>query len=95
MMIVHIHTRAMLAAPFVAMAVVVSSPVGSFAAVLAPFPPRESGLLARQNGEVQIPQQCDPQCVPIVNTINVSTHTPLTPLSPFAQTLEYTESSRL
>jgi len=52
-----VHTCAMLAAPFVAMAVVVSSPVpvGSFAALLAPSPPRGSGLLARQDGEVEIP----------------------------------------
>ena len=70
------HIRAMLAAPLVAMAVVVSSPVGAFAAVLAPFPPRGSGLLVRQNGEVQIPQQCNPTCDPAINTINVSTHPP-------------------
>jgi hypothetical protein len=68
------HIRAMLAAPLVAMAVVVSSPVGAFAAVLAPFPPRGSGLLVRQNGGVKIPQQCNPTCDPAINTINVSTH---------------------
>jgi hypothetical protein len=73
-----VHTRAMLAAPFVAMAVVVSSPVGAFAAVVAPFQPRGSSLLARQGGQVQIPPQCDSQCVPIVNTLNVSTRAPLT-----------------
>ena len=87
-----VHTRAMRAAPFVTMAVMVSSPAGAFAAVLAPLQPRGSGLLARQSGEVPIPPQCDPQCNPIANTINVSTHTPL---SPFAQALEYTELPRL
>jgi hypothetical protein len=86
-----VRTRAMLAAPFMAMAVVASSPVGSFAAVLDPFPPRGSGLLARQSGEVQIPPQCDSQCVPIVNTINVSTHTHTH--TPSWHAPEYAESS--
>ena len=90
------HIRAMLTAPLMAMAVVVSSPVGAFAAVLAPFPPRGSGLLVRQNGEVKIPQQCNPTCDPAINTINVST------LPPFSRSNTicaggylYTDSSQL
>jgi len=67
-----VHTRAMLAAPLLAIAVVVSS--ASAALLRPPFPPRGSGLLVRQDGEVKIPQECDPQCVPAINTVNVSTH---------------------
>jgi len=86
-----VHTRAMLVAPLLAIAVVVSS--ASAALLRPPFPPRGSGLLVRQDGEVKIPQECDPQCVPAINTVNVSTHPPH-PLSPFAQLLSYTEPSR-
>jgi hypothetical protein len=64
---------AMLAAPLMAVAVAVSSPVGDLGvrALLAPFQPRGSDLHARQN--FLVPDECLPGCDPTLAAVNVST----------------------
>jgi hypothetical protein len=68
-------SRAMLAAPLMAVAVAASSPVGSFSALLAPFQPQGSGLHARQ---VLVPSECFSICDPVITSVNVSNTSPLT-----------------
>jgi hypothetical protein len=65
---------AMLAAPLMVVAGAVSSPAGSFAALLAPFQRQgSSGLHARQ---ILVPEECFSTCNPVISTVDVSNPSP-------------------